>query len=189
MLHRAAALSHNEQSLFLLIRANPAIMLITSSHYNVTLIITLILIGTAAILLELFLPGGIVGAVGGLCLLGAAIATFNQYGFNAGLLVTLGILLSTCIALFFWMKNFERLPGMKRFILTESVGKSPETDEQQSLLNKTGKTLTDLGPSGKALIEGKKLDVIAQSGYIDEGTPVMVVEADGSKTIVRPVGD
>lgn len=153
-----------------------------------TLIITLILIGTAAILLELFLPGGIVGAVGALCLLGAAIATFTGYGFNAGLLVTFAILLLTTIALYLWMKNFERLPGMKRLILTQTVGTS-EVGDYLSLLNKTGKSLTDLGPSGKALIEGKKLDVIAESGYIDQGTPILVVEADGSKTIVRPVVD
>lgn len=150
-----------------------------------TLIITLILIGTAAILLELFIPGGIIGTLGGLCLLAAIFTTFTQYGFNAGLLVTLAVLVITCIALYFWMRYFERLPGMNRFILTQASEKPQIPDEKKSLLNQEGQTLTDLGPSGKALIEGQKHDVISESGYINKGTPVTVVVADGSKIIVR----
>jgi len=151
----------------------------------VTLIITLILIGTAAILLELVLPGGIIGLLGSLCLIGAIIATFIDYGFNAGILVTLGILVATCISLYFWLKYFEKMPWIKPLILTETVGGSSPTNKQFTLLDKAGETLTDLGPSGKALIDNEKLDVIAESGYIDKGTPVTVVEANGSKIVVR----
>ncbi len=154
--------------------------------HNVTLIIALILIGTAAILLELFLPGGIVGFIGALCLIAACIITFADYGFNAGLLVTLAILVTTCVAFYYWMKYFDHLPGMKRLILTQTSEKSQTADEKKSLLNQDGETLTDLGPSGKALIEGRKLDVIAESGFIDQGTPVVVIEANGSKIVVRP---
>lgn len=151
-----------------------------------TVIITLILVGTVAILLELFLPGGIVGVIGTLCLLGAIILTFNEYGLGAGVAVTVGILVMTTLALYFWMKNFDRLPWIKSVILTQTVGKDTTPDKNRELINKTGETLTALGPSGKALIEDKKLDVMAESGYIDQGTPIIVVHADGSKIIVRP---
>lgn len=77
------------------------------------------------------------------------------------------------------------MPWTKPFILTETVGGSNSTEKQISLLNKTGKTLTDLGPSGKALIDKEKHDVIAESGYIDKDTAITVVEADGSKIVVR----
>ncbi|MCF6314523.1 MAG: hypothetical protein L3J39_18890 [Verrucomicrobiales bacterium] len=150
-----------------------------------TLIITLILIGTIALLLELFLPGGIVGAVGALCLLAAIVVTFNRYGVNAGILTSLAILILSCIALYYWMKNFEKLPGMKRFILTQSSEQSSLSADRQSLLNQSGRTLTDLGPSGKAMIDGKKLDVVAQSGYIDRDTSVTVIKANGHQIIVR----
>jgi len=151
----------------------------------VTLILTLILIGTAALLLELFIPGGIVGSLGALCLLGAIVATFNAYGFNAGILTTLAILVLACVALYFWMKYFEKLPGMKRFILTQTAARPQATERITLLLNQKGVTLTDLGPSGKALIDGNKFDVIAESGFIDQATAITVVEANGSKIVVR----
>jgi membrane-bound serine protease (ClpP class) len=150
-----------------------------------TVIITLILIGTVAILLELFLPGGIIGVIGALCLLGAIILTFNEYGLGAGVAVTAGVLVMTTLALYFWMKNFDRLPWIKSLILTETAGKDSSPGKNRELLDKSGETLTALGPSGKALIEGQKLDVMAESGYIDQGTPVIVVHADGSKIVVR----
>lgn len=150
-----------------------------------TLIITLILIGTAALLLELFIPGGIVGFLGALCLLGAIVTTFTEYGFNAGILTTLAILVMACVALYFWMKNFEKLPGMKHFILTQTAERPQPTEDESLLLNKKGETLTDLGPSGKALIDGKKFDVIAESGFIDQATAITVIEASGSKIVVR----
>jgi len=155
----------------------------------VTIIITLILIGTVAILLELFLPGGIIGILGALCLLGAIIKTFSEYGFNAGLAVTTGILVFTCIALYLWMKHFDRLPWIKPLILTQTVGNANSPDKNHELIDKTGETLTDLGPSGKALIGNEKFDVIAESGYIDKGTPVTVVKANGSKIVVRTRSD
>ena len=83
------------------------------------------------------------------------------------------------------MKHFDRFPWIKPLILTETAGASNSSDKDKALLHKAGETLTDLGPSGKALINGEKHDVIAESGYIDKGTPVTVVEADGSKIIVR----
>jgi len=154
-----------------------------------TAIITLILIGTAAILLELFLPGGIVGIFGALCLLGAIITTFSEYGFAAGISVAVGVLIMTALALYFWMKNFDRLPWIKSLILTQTVGKDAAPGKNRELLNKTGETLTALGPSGKALIEDKKHDVMAESGYIEQGTPIIVVQADGSKIVVRPTAN
>ncbi|NOY00067.1 MAG: hypothetical protein GXP30_10090 [Verrucomicrobia bacterium] len=150
-----------------------------------SIIITLILIGTLAILLELFLPGGIVGFIGVLCLIAACIITFIEHGLNTGLLVTLGVVTMTSVILYFWMKNFDRFPWIKPLILTETVGGSSSLDKNNALMHKSGETLTDLGPSGKALINGEKHDVIAESGYIDKGTPVTVVKADGSKIIVR----
>ena len=149
------------------------------------LIIILILIGAVAILLELFLPGGIIGLLGALCLLGAIVVSFTEYGFNTGLLVTVGILSVTSVALYFWMKHFDRLPWIRSLILTETAGGSSSSDKKSALLDKAGETLTDLGPSGKALIDNEKLDVIAESGFIDKGTPVTVVEASGSKIVVR----
>ena len=49
-----------------------------------TLILILCVVGILAVLAELVLPGGILGVVGALCLVGAVIATYLAYGATAG---------------------------------------------------------------------------------------------------------
>lgn len=48
-----------------------------------------------------------------------------------------------------------------------------------------GKTLTRLRPAGKAMINGRRMDVIAQGEMIDEGRMVEVVEIEGIRIVVR----
>lgn len=152
-----------------------------------TLIIILVVVGFAAILAELVLPGGLLGIVGALCLIGAVIATFIEYGATAGIIGLIALFLLGLATLSWWMKYFHRLPGTKQLILHEESGKDETDGEGESLLGKSGVTLTDLVPSGHARIEGKKFDVIAEAGSISKEESVVVVAERGPSLIVRAV--
>ena len=52
-------------------------------------------------------------------------------------------------------------------------------------LEKSGKTLTDLRPSGMADIDGEKVDVVSRGEYIDKGTDIVVISVQGNQVIVR----
>jgi membrane-bound serine protease (ClpP class) len=57
--------------------------------------------------------------------------------------------------------------------------------EQSSLLGSTGVALTQLRPSGMASINGQRVDVVAETGLIERGTPIKVVQVEGVRVVVR----
>lgn len=152
-----------------------------------TLILILSVVGIAAVLAELVLPGGILGVVGGLCLVGAVIATFVSYGATAGT-IALGILVVIgLISLNLWMRLFHRLPFMKQLILNDAVGADAGLQEKQSMTGRTGTVLTDLVPSGRGEFDGKKVDIITEGPSIKRGARVEIVETRGPSIIVREI--
>lgn len=57
-------------------------------------------------------------------------------------------------------------------------------DDLHQLVGKSGRALTDLHPGGRALIEGKRVDVIAEIEYIEAHSSIHVLKVEGSKITV-----
>ncbi len=55
------------------------------------------------------------------------------------------------------------------------------------LLGECGMALTDLRPSGAALLNGKRTDVLTEGSFVLRGTKVRVIKVEGSSVIVVPV--
>ena len=53
------------------------------------------------------------------------------------------------------------------------------------LIGKNGKALTDLRPSGTALIENSRIDVVTSGEYINKGSNILVISEEGSKIVVQ----
>ena len=85
-----------------------------------------------------------------------------------------------------WMKFFHRLPFTKNLVLNAEVGDDEELQARQdAIIGKTGEALTDIRPSGKARIEGEKLDVMTETGVIEKGESIIVVDTRGPSIFVR----
>jgi membrane-bound serine protease (ClpP class) len=54
---------------------------------------------------------------------------------------------------------------------------------------KTGFSETLLRPSGRAIIEGKRIDVLTEGGFIEKEKKIKVIKVDGGKIIVREIED
>jgi membrane-bound serine protease (ClpP class) len=59
--------------------------------------------------------------------------------------------------------------------------------DRPELLNKTGQALTLLRPSGMAMIDGKRVDVVTEGPPVEQGTPIKVVAIEGLRVVVRAV--
>jgi len=55
------------------------------------------------------------------------------------------------------------------------------------LVGAEGVAQTTLRPSGMAEIDGKRLDVVAESDMIERGSAIQVIAVEGSRIIVRKV--
>lgn len=158
----------------------------------------LIALGVALIAIEIFVvPGfGVVGIAGALAagagimlsLVGVA-ATPAEWSQAAGVL-SLSLLVGIVIA---WAL-LRKLPRTGRFtragiMLGDSTRREigyTSQPERADLIGSVGVALTDLRPSGAARFGEERVDVVSDSSWINAGTPVRIVRAEGYRHVVEP---
>jgi membrane-bound serine protease (ClpP class) len=147
------------------------------------LIITLLIVGAVLLFLETLLPGMVAGTVGFVCLMAAVFLGYRDQGFQTGNII-LGVVLGGLIfGVWCWLKYFPESRIARRFVSQGAVGDLGV--EKPELLHVTGTTLTALRPSGVASLAGQRVDVVAETGFIERGVTVKVVAVEGSRVVVR----
>ena len=149
-----------------------------------TLLLTLLIAGVALLLAEVFLPGMIAGVLGVVCLLGAAVVGFAEFGPKVGSLILMAELFAGTVLTILWMRYFPKTPLGKKYILDPSTAAHAPT-EPEKWLGHEGMALTDLRPAGSARLDGEKVDVITSGEHLESGTQVKVVRVDGPSIYVR----
>jgi len=97
---------------------------------------------------------------------------------------TFGSLLAAGAALVVLSRFLPRSRFGRALILEDAVaGVAPAGP--RSLLARVGVADTALRPTGKASIDGRRVDVVSDGDFIDQGTAVEVVEIDGTRIVVR----
>ena len=137
-------------------------------------------IGMVLIFLEVFIPsGGIIGIVA-IFLMGLGIfGFFHQEKALVGLLCAVGALVFV-ITMFFYMLRRITFKGAQDPESFTSVDRGIAEVEGES-----GVAKTILRPAGVALINGKRIDVVASGGFIEKGRPVKVIETSGNRVVVK----
>lgn len=153
---------------------------------NPTLLFSIFtLIAFSLFVTEVFIPGGIVGLIGAGCLLIACGFAIAAFGFTYGSFVALGMVGLTIAGFMFWLSKMPNSKIGQRFSLQTSLKKSAADSAPSPLIGKVGTAETDLRPSGFAQIDDKRIDVVANRGYIDKGTSIKVIEVHGSRVVVN----
>lgn len=164
--------------------------------------IIVFVVGVLLLLAELFvIPGfGIAGVSGILCMMtGLVFAlvgadfSFRVDGLAAlqepFLLVSLSIV--AAILLMIWITSMIGTKG--RFLQFLALHSSQKKEEGYvgvptdifSLVGREGVVTTILKPSGKVSIDGKNYDAMALVGFIEPGTPVVVVRHEAGQVYVK----
>ncbi|MEM0968078.1 MAG: NfeD family protein [Verrucomicrobiota bacterium] len=144
-----------------------------------------LVLGFLLLYLEFLLPGGIAGAGGCLLLAIGCLVSFFSVGPFWGLIVSVSTLVGGVILVKFWMVTFNHtFPGKQLSNVVEIDG-TEQFEENQKLIGLIGEAVTDLHPSGKVTLQGKRYDVLAELGYIEAGSKVEVVGVEGSSIHVR----
>jgi membrane-bound serine protease (ClpP class) len=149
------------------------------------LFILFALIAFVLFVAEVFVPGGIIGALGVVSLLTACGFAFSAFGTSTGLVVSLLLILATIGGFMVWLMKMPDTRIGKRFSLQSGLTTAKSAPDQPDLVGKTGVAETDLRPSGFARVEGQRLDVVAARGYVKKGTSITITEVHGSRIVVR----
>ena len=154
----------------------------------VELYIILIIAGLFLIGAEIFLPGGVIGFIGAMCLLAAVVVGFVAFQLQGGLLSALLIIVLSGICLFVWIKYFPKTRMGQSLTLSDD-GKTfkSASPEFMDLLNKEGVALSILRPAGIAKIDSKRVDVVADGSWIESGKPIKVTRVEGVRILVKEI--
>lgn len=153
---------------------------------STTWLIALLLIGTLLIGAEIFIPGAVAGALGGMALFGAVVVAFNINP-TMGFYVLFGVFILVALTTIAWIRLFPKSGIGQKMTLNVDGKVFKSSDSRQALLGKTGLTHSELRPAGYALIEGKRIDVVSEGGVVDANVPIRVIKVEGSRVVVRKV--
>jgi membrane-bound serine protease (ClpP class) len=136
---------------------------------------------------EIYLPGGILGVLGVIALIGAmAIGFFIDPRF--GFLSAAAIVVLSAIGLYVWVRVFPKTGAGRKLTLTaDSRAFSAVSDDGASLVGRVGVADTALRPGGIATVDGRRVDVIAIGVWVEAGSRIRVDAVQGSRIEVSAV--
>lgn len=152
-------------------------------------VITLFVVGIVLVAVEILVPGGLLGTLAGLFLLGGVATAFVQFGAAGGTLATAVALLIAIGLLYFEFVVLPRTKLAKKFSMTETVaGRSqPEVAERAAVIGREAVAATTLAPSGYVEVDGRRYEAFCQSGHVAPGVRLRVVDLDTFRLVVTQI--
>src|SRR5665648_531229 len=152
-------------------------------------VVALFVVGIVLLILEIFVPGGILGLIGIIALITGIMQTVDTLAQGVFYVTLLLITLAGLFALSFRMPQTRRL--WERFALktcqTQKEGYVVPKQSFDIFLDKQGIALSLLRPTGTADFSGERLDVVTEGTFITSGSKIKVIAVEGTRVIVRQV--
>lgn len=147
-----------------------------------------LIFGLALIYLEFYLPGAVMGTAGGLLLVASLFLFIMEYQSPLFTVIYLALILGLVAAVIKYA--LWKIPRGKP--ATSIYSKDAQdgyfaSSFDPALIGKKGVVVTDLKPGGYILIDGIQIQALSESGYITQGTEVIVLRGDGDSLIVKQV--
>ena len=151
----------------------------------------LFLLLACAVLLvaEVFVPSaGILTVLAIACGLGG-LSLFFQHSIVAGWIGTAiaGVLIPAVLVIAY--KMFPKTPFGRAMLLKppeDTLGDGvPDADELSSFLGRVGRVQAVLRPVGLCDFSGRRVECVAESGYVERGKSVEVIAVQGTQLTVR----
>ena len=149
-------------------------------------ILLLFLLGLLRLAAEVFMPGAVLGVLGGVAMLAGCLISFRQFGPVGGALATgiaLALLGLTLYLELVWLP--QSALGKKLVVHSASDATSqPPLAQPGSVVGRSAEARTTLAPSGYVLVEGRRYEAFCQTGHAAKGAALRVVGLDNFRLIV-----
>ena len=140
------------------------------------------------IVAEVFVPSGGLLSILSVAALGGGLVLFFQQGFSVGLAGVVGALVMIPAVLIGSFKILPYTPFGRSVTLQKPDRHDgdgiPDMEDLAALIDRTGTVLSDLRPVGMCDFDGRKVECIAESGYVDRGQSIRVIRVEGTSVTV-----
>ncbi len=148
----------------------------------------LLMAGLMLIGAEVFIPGGVLGVVGAMALVTAAVIGFSIFPPAVAALVAVGMIGMVGVVIVLWIRIFPHTGIGRQMTVFRDLKDAKGTDAGMGgLLGKTGVTRSALRPSGFIEVDNRRLDVVTAGEMIDRDVPVRIVAVQGNRVVVEAV--
>ena len=149
----------------------------------------LFLIGVVLVAVEVVVPGGILGILGGFALAGGVVAAFLEYGSGGGSVAAGAALLIVAVTLYLEFVLLPKTRLARRFTMAATVaGRSqPELADRDAVIGQEATAVTTLSPSGYVEREGRRYEAFCRSGHAPAGSRMKIVDMDNFRLVVTQI--
>lgn len=151
--------------------------------------ITLLVVGIILLVLELFVPGGILGIIGA----SSIVVSLFLAGYNLSHMA-ISILIAFIVAIVTFIILYKSAGEERGFFKKVVLKDRTTTDEgyvsavtRTELIGQEGVSVTPLRPAGTMLLDDERLDVVTEGNYIGIHKPIKVVHVEGMRIVVREI--
>lgn len=151
--------------------------------------IVFLILGLVLILAEFFVPGGIVGLLG----IGSVVASLMLSGQDVGhMAMSVGIaFLAAIIVAIILFRTMGMEKGFFRHIISDDRITTEEgyvsSINRLELIGLEGRTVTPLRPSGTAIFDNERIDVVSEGGFVQNDQSVKVIKVEGVRVVVKEI--
>lgn len=146
----------------------------------------LVLLGLVLILIEFYIPGAIMGILGGISILSGIVLFASQTdSWIAILLFVVGTAAAVIFLIRYAMWRIAHSKGPYNIYSNHDQAGYQASSYDHTAIGKTGVVLADLKPGGFILVEGVQHPAISISGYIPKGEEVTIIEGQEQSLIVK----
>lgn len=149
-----------------------------------SLILILFGLGLLMLSLEIFLPGGVLGVIGGLAMLVATGLSFRDYGASGGALALAAAVALTVAAFYVELVVLPKTRFGRGLVLSAEVTGKASQAADTSLIGRPCEAATVLAPSGFVLVDGHRVEAFCRDGFVEAGTKLVVHSTDNFRIIV-----
>lgn len=150
--------------------------------------IILLIVGLLLLLVEFFLPGGILAVIAGITIL---ISIFKFASESPSLLATaLYIVIVICLLIGvvkFALWRIKKTQESKTILSDDSQSGFQASSYDKSLIGKHAVVSTDLRPGGHIMVDGMSYLALSQSGFLSKGEEVLIIGGEGDSLIVKHI--
>ncbi|GGD04476.1 NfeD family protein [Pontibacillus salipaludis] len=146
-------------------------------------------LGVVCIVLEFFVPGGILGIIGTGGVVGSLFMSTDDIGH-----MTMSLLIAIIVAIIGSVILFKTIGFDKGFlrniVLSDSTSSEKgylSSNNREDLIGNIGKAVTPLRPSGTGIFNDERVDVVTEGSFISTGASIKIVRVEGSRIVVREV--
>jgi membrane-bound ClpP family serine protease len=156
-----------------------------------TLVILLFSLGIALLVIEVIIPGGIIGGIGALFMFGGCVMSFVEFGTTGGMIAVGAALGLTILAFYIELAVLPKTRvGRRAFLDTQINAKSSTfAEDARSLVGMPAEAATRLSPGGYVRIDGRRYEAFCQTGQVPAGAALTVVGTDNFRLIVTPANN